>query len=291
MADSKTHILCHMVHRAGSTSNRSRTAFSMIDLIVSIAVIAILVAIMLPTLSMAQEAANRIKCASNLRQIGLGMQMFVFDNKSRLPDTTFIDPEAPDNEEIHETVHLRLSAEMSYARAKTRSPISAHLDLWDGVGLLYQRDYLADPRIFYCPSHEGNHDFENYRPQWEGAAGTIVGNYQYRIPDGNTFFPRITPERTLVADAMRSQAEYNHHSGNNMLKADMSVLWYEDREGLIFAALASDPDSPNAGQGVAYAWNLLDSIDPNAAGALPGTAPSNTQGSMGSNSDRPQRFP
>ncbi|TVQ83404.1 MAG: type II secretion system protein, partial [Phycisphaeraceae bacterium] len=287
MSGSIPHIPSE-VQRKPLQRDRLRPAFSMIDLLVSLAVIAVLVAFMLPTLAMAHEAANRIKCASNLRQVGVGLQMFVFDNRSRLPSTTFIDPNQPTDHEIHETVHLRLSADMIQQRSgnttarRSTSTRPMTLDRWDGLGWIYERDYISDPRVFYCPSHEGAHDYERYLPQWQGAPGAIVGNYQYRIPDGQLLFAQITPEKTLVADAMRSQEEYNHGTGNNMLKADMSVLWFDDRAGLIFAALAADPDAPGAAQGVAFAWSLMDSTNPGAPGSPSNPNANNSNGVFGS---------
>lgn len=289
MSDLIPHIPSE-IQRGTLPRGSFRPAFSMMDLLVSLAVIAVLVAFMLPTLAMAREAANRIKCASNLRQVGVGLQMFVFDNRSRLPSTTFIDPNQPNDHEIHETVHLRLSADMIQQRSSTTARRSTTIrptttDRWDGLGWIYARDYISDARIFYCPSHEGSHDYERYLPQWQGASGAIVGNYQYRIPDGQLFFAQITPEKTLVADAMRSQEEYNHGNGNNMLKADMSVMWFDDRAGLIFAALAANPDAPGAAQGVAYAWSLMDSTTPGTQGGPPNPNANNSNGTFGTNNN------
>lgn len=63
-------------------SNRTQltSAFTLIELLVVIAIIAILVALLLPALASAREKARSTACKNHLRQIGLGLQMYVQDN-------------------------------------------------------------------------------------------------------------------------------------------------------------------------------------------------------------------
>jgi Tfp pilus assembly protein PilE len=56
-----------------------------VELLVVIGIIALLISILLPALNAAKERANRVKCSSNLRQIGQGLLLYANDNKGIYP--------------------------------------------------------------------------------------------------------------------------------------------------------------------------------------------------------------
>lgn len=64
---------------------RKYTAFTMVELLVVIAIITVLIAILLPTLKKARDAANLIGCASNLHQLGIATIMYLNDNQGMFP--------------------------------------------------------------------------------------------------------------------------------------------------------------------------------------------------------------
>jgi prepilin-type N-terminal cleavage/methylation domain-containing protein len=71
------------------SKQRERSAFTLIELLVVIAIIAILASILFPVFARARENARRASCTSNLKQLGLGMMMYVQDYDGRFPSVAF----------------------------------------------------------------------------------------------------------------------------------------------------------------------------------------------------------
>jgi prepilin-type N-terminal cleavage/methylation domain-containing protein len=72
-------------HRPQRERQTRRGAFTLVELLVVIGIIAVLISVLLPALSKARESANRTQCLSNLRSIGQMLNMYAIRYKDQIP--------------------------------------------------------------------------------------------------------------------------------------------------------------------------------------------------------------
>ena len=120
-----------------------RRAFTLIELLVVISIIALLIAILLPALGAARDAAIKTQCLSNLRQMAIGSTAYANDAKGYWPRRFRGDSR-----------YSPYWDSLSQGSDQSGLAMYAATTETSGFGLLYDADYITDTRGMYCPSME-----------------------------------------------------------------------------------------------------------------------------------------
>lgn len=233
-----------------SSSRRCGTGFTIIELMVVIAIIALLVSILLPSLSRAREISRRTVCLTNLRGIGQGMYIYAQDGErfparagsSAVGSMTIFDPN-------HRTAP---------GGASTLGTPSPTVDLW-----LLMRETTIVPKQFICPSTTDQPDSAQeptaYYDFTTAANLSYAYHYQHSTvldpigPGSHSQFPVLADANPYIKGGVTSFVFYDRVGpgrGNsvNHTKREVSNVWFVDGHAVTVrdpaVGLAGKPD-PN----------------------------------------------
>jgi len=207
-------------------SQKGRSGFTLIELLVVVAIIALLISILLPSLARARELAKRTTCAANMSGIGKGLHTYSNDGNQGMPIAAHSKPINAATPQTGLTTYVAMigskrglqgtpSAGETFAPASgAASSMSTVRNLWTLV-----RAGGSTPASFTCPSSDDQkNDEDNPQDYWdfgkgdstvEGTLGTLATaqqgwaqvSYGYQVPYGTYGKPSGEGDQRSVLSA------------------------------------------------------------------------------------------
>jgi prepilin-type N-terminal cleavage/methylation domain-containing protein/prepilin-type processing-associated H-X9-DG protein len=173
-----------------------RAAFTLVELLVVIGIIALLIALLVPAVMSANASARRTVCLSNLRQVGIAIHAYANDNEGRIPYGPTAPPFFPTN------LYPKTGSVTSLL--SIRSGASGGPEVV-GLGLMLESYLKRTPKVLFCPAVD-QQDYSDFYLSIVGT-GQAQCDYYYRHGSSATLFgpPDPNPPINLAELGRNSQ--------------------------------------------------------------------------------------
>ena len=230
-----------------ATRQRGRLAadgFTLLELLIVVALIALLTGIMVPSLSSARELARRALCAGHQHHIYTALNMYLVKHRSLPPLTRSPDIVVPpEGQAGMSDADLRMTPWDLFPVIYHGNNSGPEHSRYTNFGPLYELGYIEDIRLFYCPSQtHPDFQFDTHTNPWPiedpepieaeyKRWNHVFSSYGRRLGLSNIAFDIVPPQTAIISDvAMFPWYTRTHHqdAGFNVLTVDGAVEWNDD---------------------------------------------------------------
>lgn len=249
-------------------SRKQSHAFTLVELMVVIAMVALLAMTLLPALAGVKDKGGRAQCAANLRQIGMASMIYANENNTWLP-LCWLDPTSPGGghgpnvlQEIHYTRYVWITSPGSPTPPYQVPTNASPANYFQNLGYLYHAGLAGNGSIFYCPAQWGSSYLgaDYYSPLLTTDSQGIVRssyNYNPRAVPGGFFYYRqyqkttqLEPRKLFAVDSVGTGVgpitfAHVRERGWNVLFTDGSLNFSRNNQAFAYLKLQETLPSGN----------------------------------------------